>query len=351
MKRLLLFSTLLTLLIFLIPVCTVLRAPAAPDADEAPTFAPSVPSPGSPTPSVSPTPTAAVTTDADTTVQVRLNDGSTAPMPMKEYLFCVMAGEMEPTANPEALKALAVAVRTFTLRNIEHNRAAPQTTHQGSDADVCADSGHCMAFRDRATAMADWQSYTDAQTNADKLDAAIAATDGQVLLYDNQPILAVFHAISGGQTEAAADVWGGDYPYLASVDSTVDEQAKGYASQLTVSAEDFKAKALQTWPQADLSGDPSQWVSDIRRSDAGGILDCRIGGVTVTGGQLRTLLSLRSAHIDVTVADVKLTFAVKGYGHGVGMSQAGAIALAAQGQTYQQILTHYYPGAVIGNAP
>lgn len=353
MKRLFLFTTLLTVLVFLIPVFTVLRNPALRPTDvptRQPTDTPTLFVPPAPTTAAVPstlTPTTTTSND-NTQLNVKLSDGTVTAMPMSDYIFSVLAGEMEPTAPEEALKAQAVAIRTFAARNVAQNQASPQSVHSGTDADVCADHTHCMAFRARDAALADWQTYTDAQANAAKLDGVIAATDGQVLTYNNEPILAVFHAISGGQTESAQDAWGGGYPYLVNVDSAVDEQATGFITDVVFTAEAFKALIQTQWPDADLTAAPDLWIADITRSAAGGILTCTIGGVNVTGAQLRNVCGLRSTNIAVTVANNTLTLKTRGYGHGVGMSQAGAIGMANNGSGYADILAHYYPGAVLG---
>jgi len=254
---------------------------------------------------------------------------------------------MEPTAPLETLKAQAVAIRTFTLRNVGIDKEKPHTLHPGTDAVVCADYTHCMAYRSRQSAMGDWSAYADALANAEKFDNAISATDGQVLLYEDQPILAVFHAISSGKTESASEIWGGEYPYLVSVDSTDDEAAAGYRAEVSIKTADFKAKAQATWPKADLSGANSTWITDVKRSAEGSIMNCKIGGVTVSGDTLRNVLALRSANITITTTTDALTFQTKGYGHGVGMSQAGAIAMGVARKTYREILEHYYTNAII----
>ena len=121
-----------------------------------------------------------------------------------------------------------------------------------------------------------------------------------------------------------------------------------YHSSVTLTAEDFKTRFLAEYPGADLSGTPASWFSHWTRGASGAVSTVDVGGVTVSGPALRTLFSLRSAHFTAEAGADSVTFSVTGYGHGVGLSQYGANALAKQGKTYEEILKWYYTGIELG---
>lgn len=272
------------------------------------------------------------------TVQV---DGQTREMALETYVAGVVAGEISPDFPPEAIRAQAVAARTYAVYKQRAGRPA-----QHPDADVCADPAHCAAFVDLAVqAAARWGEQAEPSRAA--IEQAVQDTAGQVVVYDRQPIIAVFSAAAGPRTEAAADVWGSEIPYLQSVDSPGGADCPKYRASVTLDADEVRARAAQTFPSADLSGSPDGWFRASERSAAGGIVTVQFGGVRVQGTALRTMLGLHSTNFTVAVQGDQLTFSTVGYGHGVGLSQWGARALAGQGSSWRQILAHYYPGTEI----
>ena len=181
------------------------------------------------------------------------------------------------------------------------------------------------------------------------LTQALLLWRSEVLLYDGVPILAVFFSSADGSTQGAGDVWLNDLPYLQKVESPEDEAlVPNYYSTASFTAEEFKSLVLRAYPNADLSGDASTWVRDIVRNDSDYVASVTVGGVKMRGNDLRTLLSLRSPSFTVDCSDGTLTFHVTGYGHGVGMSQYGANALAKEGYSAEEIVQHYFSGAVVG---
>ena len=177
----------------------------------------------------------------------------------------------------------------------------------------------------------------------------MADTDGQVVLYDGAPIMAVFHSSSAGSTAASGDVWAAELPYLVSVKSPETEEGiPNYHSVNTFTAKEFRSIFCKAHPDAQLSGDPGGWIKDIVLTDAGRVASAAVGGVSVTGKELRTLYNLRSTAFTVEASGDSVTFRVTGYGHGVGMSQYGANELAKEGKTWQEILQWYYTGVTIG---
>lgn len=259
------------------------------------------------------------------------------------YLKGVVAAEMPASFHPEALRAQAVAARSYILRRREgYIRDGIPEAHKGAYA--CTDSAHCKAWKSEDELRAQWGADYDA--NMQKIAASVDDTVGIVLTYEGELVNAVFHSTSSGQTESAKDVWGGEVDYLVSVASYGDELSPRYASSLTLSAEDYKLKLKEAYPEASFAaGEPL--VGEILRSQAGGIKKVTTGGVTLSGTQFRNLYGLRSTNIQFTQSAASITMAVTGNGHGVGMSQYGANYLATQGKTYEEILKTYYSGVSV----
>lgn len=272
-------------------------------------------------------------------VQVR---GEVQEMDMGTYLLGVLRAEMPASFEEEALKAQAIAARTYTLYRI---RGGGSANHP--DADACDDHTCCKAYLSAEQAASNWGSM--AVYYEEKLARAVSETDGEVLLYDGVPILAVFFSSADGSTQGAGDVWMNDLPYLQSVSSPENEElVPNYYSTASFTAGEFRSLILQSYPDADLSGDAGTWVRDIMRNDSDYVASVTVGGIKMRGNDLRTALSLRSPSFTVEYKDNTFTFHVTGYGHGVGMSQYGANALAKEGYSAEEIVQHYFSGAAVG---
>ena len=285
-----------------------------------------------------PTATAAGVRDRGRAVRLLKREGGVVELTMADYLWGVVAAEMPASFEEEALKAQACAARTYTV--LQQGRG------KHPEADICGDSTCCQAYIDRSAAEARWG--LNAGEYGGKIDRALAETDGLGVLYNGQPIQALFFSSAAGRTVDAVEVWGSSVAYLKSVDSPEGDEVPNYRTQVILGAEEVKALTLDAYPGADLSGAPSAWFGEASRNDSGGVISMSLGGVTLTGGQLRSLFSLRSATFTVTWDGTRFTFDVTGYGHGVGMSQYGANAMAKNGSTFQDILTWYYTGAEVG---
>ena len=281
-------------------------------------------------------PSAAAASGRDRGRVVRLlqEDGQVTEMTMADYLWGVVAAEMPAAFELEALKAQACAARTYTLR--AQNSAGSK--HPG--ADICTQSTCCQAYVERGAAEARWG--LNAGEYGDKIDQAVAQTDGLGILYQGEPIQALFFSSAPGKTVDAVEVWGNSVDYLKSVDSPEGEEVPNYHSQVVLSQQQVQQAVLAAYPGADLSGEPETWFSQISREGDGAVTSLVLGGITLTGSQVRTLFSLRSAAFSLTWDGSSFTFDVTGYGHGVGMSQYGANALAKEGKTFEEILTWYY---------
>ena len=266
--------------------------------------------------------------------------GKLQQMDMGTYLLGVVRAEMPASFEAEALKAQAAAARTYTLYKMA-NGGSPNHP----EADACDDITCCQAYKTYADAAAGWGD----EAYEAKVRAAVEATDGQCILYEGRPVLAVFHSSSAGATQDAADVWSASLPYLRSVETPEDEEAvPGYRSTVSFQAAQLKELLRAALPEAELGGSPSNWFTNIRQQPNGTVTALTVGGVEVGGNQLRTILDLRSACFTMAFDKDQVTFSVTGYGHGVGMSQYGANVLAQGGMAYDEILRWYYTGAEVG---
>jgi len=268
-------------------------------------------------------------------VLVREKSGAVRKMDMDDYLVGVVLGEMPASFEPEALKAQAVAARTYA-------RKAYSTGGKHGDGSVCTDPGCCQAY---VTEQAYLEGGGTAE-GAEKIRTAVMDTSGFVLTYGGALIEATYFSCSGGSTEDAAAVWGTDYPYLQAVDSPGEEKAAHY--QRTV---DFTADEFQQALNVELEGEPDTWFHDTSFTQGGGVAAMGIGGQSYTGTQLRSKLGLDSTAFTVEVSGDTITVTTHGYGHRVGMSQYGADAMAVTGSSWREILAHYYPGVEIVRLP
>ena len=264
---------------------------------------------------------------ADSRTAVRLlTDGGVRELTMADYLPYAVAAEMPASFGPEALKAQAVAARTYVFRGGRHQ-----------DADVCADSGCCLAFLSEEELRALWGE--DFDRNMGAVAEAVRATDGQILTYRGEAIQAVFHASSAGSTEDSGNLWQ-PLPYLVSVSTPeTSESVPGLYSEKSFAPDELRS-LLGISPEES----PEAWLGPAEPDSAGRVGSLTLGGVTFSGRELRSLLGLRSTAFAVRYENGRFVFTAAGYGHGVGMSQYGARLLADQGMTYDQILAHYYPG-------
>lgn len=261
-------------------------------------------------------------------ISVRQGDGNVITMDMDTYLVGVVLAELPASFEPEAKKAQAVAARTFALK-------AKITGGKHDDGSVCTSSGCCQAY----TTVEDYYSRGGKAENVESAEAAVLATSGQVLTYEEQLIEATYFSCSGGSTEDAVAVWGTDVPYLRAQASPGEEGAKHYSDMVTFSPEEFN-EALGT----SLSGDPKGWFGMATYTSGDGVATMLIGGKAYSGTQLRSLLGLRSTAFSVEATESQICITTKGFGHRVGMSQYGADAMAAGGSDYREILAYYYPG-------
>ena len=259
------------------------------------------------------------------TLRLLLPDGQVALVGLEDYIYGVVCAEMPASFEPAALEAQAVAARTYALRRAQNSVHAP-------DAQICADYTCCQAYTAQTP-----ESWGDqAAVYGAKIQAAVAATAGEVLTQDGALIDAVFHASSSGYTAPAQAVWGASVPYLVSVPTpeTVDN-VPNFQEERTFTRQELKG----------LLG--SSELGAVTYGDWGGVSSIEVGSKTLSGQEVRQKLGLRSARFSVSQDGQTVTFTTVGYGHGVGMSQQGANLLAKDGASYRDILAHYYPGTTL----
>ena len=269
------------------------------------------------------------------------NEDRVCDMEVEQYIKEVTAAEMPADFQTEALKAQAVAARTYLTNRVRvYKKDKTPEEHKG--ALICTDSTHCKAWTSEVVKKEQWGK--SAEENWNKISDAVDSTKNRIITYNNQPISAVFHSTSSGFTENAKDVWGGDVAYLVSVKSEGDAKSPKFNSEAEFSVQEFKSIAEKNIEGIDWS---KGFVNNLQRSEAGGIKSVEIGGVLIKGSDFRFMYGLRSTNIEVEVLENSIKMYVKGYGHGVGMSQYGANYLADQGKSYDEILKTYYTGVEI----
>lgn len=257
----------------------------------------------------------------------------------KDFLYGAIVTEMSPSAEPEALKAQAVAAYTY------YSRQRAQAHAKNADSDFSADTQNWKVYVSKEQMQERWGDSF--QTYYDKLSDVVDSVAGQTLQSNGELAEATYFAISSGKTESSEDVWGGKLDYLVPVASPGDMLAGGYQTTVSLSTEEFRTAAQKAAPNADFSGDPSAWVGAYERTASGSVKIVAIGGQAITGDEARSAFGLRSANFTVAYAGGIFTFTVRGYGHGVGMSQTGAQFMAQQGADYREILSWYYPNTTL----
>ncbi len=266
---------------------------------------------------------------ADTFIIKDVNTNQSTSVAVKDYIFGVVASEMPALYETEALKAQAVAAYTYALYKKHMNSAL--------DYDLTNDPSLDQGFITRQAAREKWgENFAQYEQ---KIDSAVDDVSGIYISYNSSPILSAYHAISGGKTESSEDIWGKALPYLVPVDSIGDLMAKDYITSARFTADELKG-ALGG--KCNISGDPSGWFGELSRSASGSIVSAMVCGTQISGADIRDCLSLRSSNFDILFADGCFEFTVKGYGHGIGMSQNGANYMAQQGSNYEEILLWYY---------
>lgn len=253
------------------------------------------------------------------------NNNEKETIEFNEYLIGVLACEMPASFELEALKAQAIASRTYAYYLINHNKNITTDTRT-----------QCML--NKSQMKENWQNDFDLYYN--KLLTAVTQTNNVVLKYDNEIIPAYYFSMSNGYTEDSKYVFNETKDFLKQVDSHYEENNKNFIKETIFSKENFCSLL-----QIDCSYIN---INNINRSSSNRVIDLLINDKKFTGVEFRKKLNLRSTDFDIEIGDdVKIT--TRGYGHGVGMSQYGANYMAKEGKSYEDILKHYYQGVIISS--
>lgn len=257
-------------------------------------------------------------------------DGVLTDMDLEDYIICVVAGEISPNNPEEALKAQAVAARTYLFHKMEGGGC-------NGGGDICADYKHCQAYKSVDKMKSDYGNKFDEYFA--KISRSVLETAGEYVCYGEKPICALYHSSSKDKTENCISVFGGSYPYLVSVSTneTSEDKAQSF------SKDEFCTKINEFFGMNISDFD----IKIETYTDADRVSSLMIGGNKISATKLRSCLGLRSTDFTFEVNSDTITFYCLGYGHGVGMSQAGACQMAQDGCDYKKILLHYYPGTSI----
>jgi stage II sporulation protein D len=273
----------------------------------------------------------------------RQEAGRTISLNLEDYVAGVVAGEMPATFEMEALKAQAVAARTYGISK------AVRGEEKGNSADhlsapLC-DSTHCQVYRSEDE-LRELKGDSWMDDGWKKIKEAVRATDGEVMYYEEglveQPL---FHSASGGKTENSEDVFVSALPYLRSVESPYEAAAPYQSETISMGLATFAKKTAEKYGSKNIAANT---IKILSRSEGGRVKDIQVGDKVLSGRDIRDLAGLRSANFTFAFdGNENIIFTTDGYGHGVGMSQWGANGMAKAGFNYKEILEHYYLGVTI----
>ena len=267
---------------------------------------------------------------SNSVVRVKRENGNIDRVFFEEYVKGVLAGEMPTSFDLEALKAQAVAARSYVLKKMEQNKE--------QDYDV-VDTVMNQVYLDDATLKEKWKDKYEEKNN--KIKQAIVETKGEYMTYNSEVIEAFFFSTSTGKTENSGEVFQTQLPYLKSVDSAWDEEVSPVFSQdNNLSLEEFYQKL-------NIEYNPNLKIEITKTTSTGRIKELKINDHEFKANDIYQKLNLRSTFFDIKQKDNQVEITTKGYGHGVGMSQYGALAMAKKGYKYQDILKYYYQGVEI----
>lgn len=269
------------------------------------------------------------------------NEGTIMKIDIETFLYGVVASEMSSDFSLEALKAQAIAARTYIIYKEQNN-----ITQGHSGAYVCTNSSHCQAYASyeelKSKKGEKWM-----KDSYPKIKKAVDETKGHILTYDDKAILPLYFSTSSGKTENCEEVFASNYPYLKSVNSPYEEQSPKYYTEKKITTDDFLDSLKNNYNISISKNNLKNQLKILDRTSAGSVSKIKIADKIFTGKEIRNIFGLNSANFDIDLQNDIVVFKVKGYGHGVGMSQWGAEGMAKQNYKYDKILFHYYKGTEI----
>ena len=255
-------------------------------------------------------------------------------MNLSEYLNGVVSAEMPASYETEALKAQALAARSYTLYKMKNGGCAK---YKG--ADICTSPGHCQAYLSEEELKSAWKD--NFEKYSEKIAQAIEETDGYVITYNAEVIDALYSASCAGITEDSENVFSYAVPYLKSVESEDNAEDERV---FTFKKDELISKLKEVYADIAVNGELKNEIEIISHYESGRASDVRIGNIQISAQKLRSILKLSSTMFEIKADADSVSFICKGYGHGVGLSQVGANGYAKKGMTAEQIVCHYYTG-------
>lgn len=249
-------------------------------------------------------------------------------MDEEEYLAGIVAEEISLDYQPEAVKAQTVIARTALMRALDYGGEMPASMSREEMLSLWGQDGFEKNYR--------------------VLEDAIAATEGEILIWEEEPIQAAFHAVSAGKTRDAGEALGTEQPYLSSVDSSMDIPSHDYLKVVFLNKKDLTDKLNQACPDANLTEEGiADMITVTKRDSSEYALEVAVGDQTMTGEEFRRCLDLNSACFSIKEVEGEIRIVTKGLGHGLGLSQYGANEMAKAGRSYKEILQYYYKDVTI----
>ncbi len=283
-----------------------------------------------------------MTTDKNTVRVFKTDNSSTVSVDMFDYLVGAVSGEMPASFSTEALKAQTIVCYTYALWTMEKER---QNTD--SEYDITDSSSLHQCYLNEEQQKEKWGE--DYEENRKIIEDAVKSVYGEYLSYEGKPAMSVFHALSGGYTMSAEDVWGDEVPYLIDVEAPGDELSSDFEATVKISCDEFRKLFEENSDTTFESDKPTAWAKVLEKTEGGYINKLKVGTDTFTARDVKKILDFPGISFKGALKDNTYIFKVYGRGHGVGMSQYSADYMARQGSSYKEILAHFYPGTEIKN--
>ena len=270
---------------------------------------------------------------------LHVEDGSVEEIDLDTYLYGVVASEMPASFDIEALKAQAVVARTYTIYQIRNG-----SKHE--NANICDSAACCQAWISKENRFARWEENMQEEYWS-KIVNAVNSTKGKIIFYNNEPINALFHSNSGGKTELAINVWGGNFPYFQTVETSGEDAYTSYNSEIKISKDELIKIMLENYPEFKIDFEKEDSIKIIELTEGDRIEKIKIGNTQISGVEARKIFGLKSAKFNFEITENYIEFNVIGYGHGVGLSQCGSDLLAKSGKKFDEIIKYYYKDVAI----
>lgn len=270
---------------------------------------------------------------------LHIEDGGVEEIDLDTYLYGVVASEMPASFDIEALKAQAVVARTYTIYQIRNG-----SKHE--NATICDSAACCQAWISKENRFARWEENLREEYWS-KIIKAVNDTKGKIIFYNNEPINALFHSNSGGKTELAINVWGGNFPYFQTVETSGEDAYTSYNSEIKISKDELIKIMLENYPEFKIDFEKENSIKIIEFTEGDRIEKIKIGNTEISGVEARKIFGLKSAKFNFEILEDSVEFKVIGYGHGVGLSQCGSDLLAKSGKKFDEIIKYYYKDVAI----